>query len=737
MTTATTVAGRPLSGWSRDTRFGTWHALLPDASGEPVLGALRIDQALLGPQGTRERLAAAVLATAKLRLPGLLGTVDLVAEAGEVWLLTARTPAPALADVLSADGPRPDAGSAASILNETAQTLLALHAAGLAHGSLCPDTVFLAPDGVALLSEAGLSTVLGDAPHTEPPTADTGGAVVPLPGDLPRPDRADTGAVAVPLPGDLPRPDRADTGAVAVPLPGGDLPHPDRRAADTAAWAALARTLGAAWTQAGTPAAALFAHCATTAGSEGLAAARAALVAGRAALPADFLRRTALRVAAAASAPRFAAPATPPQPPTPAAPESPAPPGHPTPTLTAPTAPRPGAAEPTAPTSATTAPDRRATSPHPWAAAEQLTAAAAADQFTASAAAGHLTAAAAVEQLAASGPADRSAASGPGDRSTASAAAGHLTAAAAAEQLAALAPADRSAASGPADRSAAPGPADRPAASAPADRSSASAAAGHLTAAAAVEQLAASAPADRSAASGPAGRSAAPGPADRPAASAAAEQLTTSATADQLTTPGRVQSSITPDTEATVLGKRHRITSPPVPAGEDSGEILLRFGPGIPADEQDVLRARWRTEAAVPARQRSRRRHRGWVISTAVVAMAAVLLWLLLRPTPAPAVVAVRVQAPAGTLHCGRTADLVGVVTTDGRGGPVTYRWLRGDGQDSGELVRTAHRGERRLRVHLRWTVRGPGRFQGTARLRIAHQRTPMEAEASFTYVCP
>ncbi|MFI8242779.1 hypothetical protein ACIF83_36965 [Streptomyces sp. NPDC085866] len=692
MTTATTVAGRPLSGWSRDTRFGTWHALLPDASGEPVLGALRIDQALLGPQGTRERLAAAVLATAKLRLPGLLGTVDLVAEAGEVWLLTARTPAPALADVLSADGPRPDAGSAASILNETAQTLLALHAAGLAHGSLCPDTVFLAPDGVALLSEAGLSTVLGDAPHTEPPTADTGGAVVPLPGDLPRPDRADTGAVAVPLPGDLPRPDRADTGAVAVPLPGGDLPHPDRRAADTAAWAALARTLGAAWTQAGTPAAALFAHCATTAGSEGLAAARAALVAGRAALPADFLRRTALRVAAAASAPRFAAPATPPQPPTPAAPESPAPPGHPTPTLTAPTAPRPGAAEPTAPTSATTAPDRRATSPHPWAAAEQLTAAAAADQFTASAAAGHLTAAAAVEQLAASGPADRSAASGPGDR---------------------------------------------PAASAPADRSSASAAAGHLTAAAAVEQLAASGPADRSAASGPGDRSAASGPADRPAASAAAEQLTTSATADQLTTPGRVQSSTTPDTEATVLGKRHRITSPPVPAGEDSGEILLRFGPGIPADEQDVLRARWRTEAAVPARQRSRRRHRGWVISTAVVAMAAVLLWLLLRPTPAPAVVAVRVQAPAGTLHCGRTADLVGVVTTDGRGGPVTYRWLRGDGQDSGELVRTAHRGERRLRVHLRWTVRGPGRFQGTARLRIAHQRTPMEAEASFTYVCP
>jgi hypothetical protein len=49
----------------------------------------------------------------------------------------------------------------------------------------------------------------------------------------------------------------------------------------------------------------------------------------------------------------------------------------------------------------------------------------------------------------------------------------------------------------------------------------------------------------------------------------------------------------------------------------------------------------------------------------------------------------------------------------DLHGGPVTYRWLRADGQDSGELVRTAHRGEHRVRVHLRWTVRGPGRFRG------------------------
>ena len=550
MTTATTVAGRPLSGWSRHTRNGTWYALLPTRSGERTLGALHIDRALLAPDGTRERLAAVVLATAKLRLPGLLGTVDLVSEAGEVWLLTARPPAPTLADVLSsAGGPRPDAGSAASVLNETAQTILALRTAGLTHGPLGPDTVVIAPDGVALLAEAEPGAVLGDA--------------------------------------------------AAVPV-SGDAPHADRRAAAaTAAWAALARTLKDAWAQPETPAADLFARCSALAESQGLAAARAELIAGRGALPADFLRRTALRAAAAVSTPDFAPPKAP-------APSVAVTPGRPA----------------------------QRTDPHP---APNAT-----------------------------------------------------------------------------DSDARPAVPENPAA-AP-DRSSRPPAA-----------VARPATADH------AHTAAVPDPRASPAASGPHP----SAAADQPTTAGRAHRPHAADPQATVLGKRNRVVLPPVDAGEDSDEILLRFGPGVPVEEQDVLRARWRTEAAGPASPRSRRKRRGWIVTTAVVAIAAVLLWLLLRPAPAPAIVAVRVQAPAGPLHCGQTADLVGVVTTDGHGGPVSYRWLRADGQDSGELVRTAHRGERRVRVHLRWTVRGSGRFQGTARLRIAHQPAPMEAKASFTYVCP
>ncbi|HEY9371075.1 MAG TPA: hypothetical protein VIU94_21995, partial [Streptomyces sp.] len=239
MTTPVTVRGRALSDWSREGRFGAWYALRPGRADESPLGVLRIDRALLAPQGARERLASAVLAVAKLRLPGVPATVDLVGEAGDVWLIVARPPVRTVGDLLSVGAPGLDAGSAASVLNETAQTLLALHAAGLAHGSLTPDCVVLAPDGTALLAEAALATALSEDASTA--------------------------------------------------------------SADITAWAALARTLGSAWAAAGTPAAALFARCSETAESGDLAAARTTLTSGRAALPRDFLRRTALHAAATAA----------------------------------------------------------------------------------------------------------------------------------------------------------------------------------------------------------------------------------------------------------------------------------------------------------------------------------------------------------------------------------------------------------------------------------------------------
>ncbi|WP_406334325.1 hypothetical protein [Streptomyces sp. NBC_00203] len=531
MTTAAVVAGRPLSGWSRDTRWGTWYALCPESADAPPLGALRIDRALLMPEGARERLASAVLAVGRLRLPGVPATVDLVAEAGEVWLITARPPVPTLADLLAADGPRPDAGSVASVLNETAQTLLALHGARLAHGSLTVDNVVLAPDGTALLAESALGIALGD-----------------------------------------------------------DMPTASAQRADLAAWAAVARTLGDAWAAAGTPEADLFARCAATAESDGLVAARAVLVAGRAVLPADFLRRTALRAAAAAASADLTPPVT----------------------RDAPPAVGDTAGEaPTAPDPDTAVPGRDDHAGFPAVPDTQLTV---------------------------------------------------------------------------------------------------------------------------------------PGRADRDSRPAAPDEQAT-VLGKRIRTPDafRAPAMEGDNEQATVLGKRNRTPDAmraPATEGDGDGDILLRFGPGVPADEQETLRALWRAAAPAPARER--RRRRAWFGATVVLTALAVVVWLLLlRPTAGPTVTAAEVQAPTRQLHCGQTADVIGVMTTDGRRGPVTYRWLRSDGHDSGELIHTARRGDRSLTVHLRWTVRGSGSFQGTARLQVLHRSgsdsgsAPIEAEGSFRYSCP
>ncbi|MFI0965802.1 hypothetical protein ACH4S8_31075 [Streptomyces sp. NPDC021080] len=642
MTTTTTVAGRPLSGWTRDARHGTWHALLPVRSGEPVLGALRVDRALLAPEGTRERLAAAVLAVARLRLPGVLGTVDLVTEAGEVWLITARPPAPTLTDLPTRGGSGPDAGSAASVLNETAQSLLALHAAGLSHGTLGADTVVLAPDGVALLAEAALGTVLGDVP--------------------------------------------------------GSVTDSARREADVTAWAGLARTLGEAWAVPGTPAAALFARCSTTADSQGLAAARAALVAGRTVLPAGFLRRTELRAAVAATASGIT----------------------------------------WAPAADGTRVDARGV--HPRDDRGEGSGPATPQPGAADSGAAGLSVAGLESEEVEDARAQAAAADG-----------GSTGGSGAADSGADGASIGDSGAEGAGPDSAGTrdsGMADSGAGGASADNG------------AGAEDVEVEGEDSKGSLGTRLGSSALEG-------GGSGHTLPD----EQLTMPSRTRSrrhqphsAAASDDQATILGKRNRTPAassaatpvgplPKTPAGplaaapaqatapssvgEDDGGILLRFGPGVPLEAQDVLRAQWRTASATPdSRRPYRRRRRAWIATTAFLAAAAVLLWLLLRPSPAPTVTAVEVRAPAGRLHCGQTADLVGVVTTDGSGGAVTYHWLRSDGHDSGELVRMAPKGERRVTVHLRWTVRGPGSFRGTARLRITHQGKPSEAEATFSYAC-
>ncbi|GAA3087135.1 hypothetical protein [Streptosporangium carneum] len=242
------VAGFRLTGVSRTGELGVWSsAVAPD--GRPA-GVLGFDPRSIADPAARDRLVAAVVADRGLIQAGLTGLVpisDLVSTQGEVWLLTAVPASPTLADLLSSGVPRPDAGGLAAVLLETAQTLLTLHAAGLAHGAVRPDTVVIAADGAALLAERGLA----DALHGRPS------------------------------------------------LPEGDV----------AAWASLARDLAAS-PAASPDTAGLFERAAATASAGGLIQARDALLAGRDLLPQGSFGRDGLAEAARRESSSAATPQT-------------------------------------------------------------------------------------------------------------------------------------------------------------------------------------------------------------------------------------------------------------------------------------------------------------------------------------------------------------------------------------------------------------------------------------------
>ncbi|MEU6783591.1 hypothetical protein ABZ912_30715 [Nonomuraea angiospora] len=211
------IAGFRLTEHTWMTELGNWiDAISPDGR---RAGALLFDPKIIALPGVRDRVVHAVMTDQRLVLGGLTGLIpvaDVVAAGDQVWLLTAQAVSPTLSDLLAA-GPIGPAG-AASVLVETAQTLIALHAAGVTHGSVHAGTVVITAEGAPLLSERGLSDAIR-------------GRVAP-------------------------------------------------RERDAAGWASLARGLAASFGQ-GRQEAELFERAAATAGTLGLAAARD-MLAGRA-----------------------------------------------------------------------------------------------------------------------------------------------------------------------------------------------------------------------------------------------------------------------------------------------------------------------------------------------------------------------------------------------------------------------------------------------------------------------
>jgi hypothetical protein len=140
---------------------GTWWVAGTPAG--QTLGTLQLDPDLVAAPEARDRLAATVAAVRAANPPGVLRTTELVYDSRRAWLVVATPPQPTLADLLAADRTLP-AGAAAGIAVDVAEALRSLHAAGLHHGDLTPETVVLTGAGAARLAEVGVLAAVRGVP---------------------------------------------------------------------------------------------------------------------------------------------------------------------------------------------------------------------------------------------------------------------------------------------------------------------------------------------------------------------------------------------------------------------------------------------------------------------------------------------------------------------------------------------------------------------------------------------
>jgi serine/threonine-protein kinase len=134
-----------------------------------------------------------------------------------------------------------------------------------------------------------------------------------------------------------------------------------------------------------------------------------------------------------------------------------------------------------------------------------------------------------------------------------------------------------------------------------------------------------------------------------------------------------------------------------------------------------------------------RRRRSVWpgvvssLITAAIVAGVGAYYWLHIHQ--ALNVTHVGVSAAKSEVGCDGTADLIGTITTNGRGGPISYEWvLNGDRQ--GVLKASGGTGSDIVKVTESWTFHGRGAGKNIAELDVlAPQANPISI--TFPYSCP
>jgi serine/threonine-protein kinase len=134
---------------------------------------------------------------------------------------------------------------------------------------------------------------------------------------------------------------------------------------------------------------------------------------------------------------------------------------------------------------------------------------------------------------------------------------------------------------------------------------------------------------------------------------------------------------------------------------------------------------------------RPRRRWRAALSTLVTVAIAAGVLFYVWHQSKGKLVVtSVSVTAPSGSVGCDGMADIVGTISTNGHGGPITYQWTH-TGEKGAAPVQQADdaSGSDTVTLHLKWTLHGKGTTQPVAKLRVLTPGTAADS-VSFSYHC-
>jgi hypothetical protein len=88
-----------------------------------------------------------------------------------------------------------------------------------------------------------------------------------------------------------------------------------------------------------------------------------------------------------------------------------------------------------------------------------------------------------------------------------------------------------------------------------------------------------------------------------------------------------------------------------------------------------------------------------------------------------------------GKIGCNSTVDVVGLIFTNGSGGPITYQWTK-DGENQPVGTVTAASGQQQVRVDLHWLLKGKGTHNAVAILQVFTPNVASQQSATFTYKC-